>query len=114
MLKTGSLTAFSFANYVNLIALKTKAFKNTALQTTIWTILIFIVLTLLTMKNEASSDGLNTYGFPFTFYDHFTGKCDDCYGKFGFKKLNFILDVLIITATIFTVITLKSKTFFKR
>jgi len=47
------------------------------------------------MKREAASDGIDTYGFPFTFYDHFEGKCDNCYGKFGFKPIYLFVDFLI-------------------
>ncbi len=67
---------------------------KTAKSTIIWTTLIFVALTLLTMKNESASDGFDTYGFPFTFYDHFEGKCDDCYSKFGFKIYNLLADIL--------------------
>lgn len=49
---------------------------KTAKSIIIWTIIIFITITLLTMKEEAASDGFDTYGFPFTFYDNFEGKCD--------------------------------------
>ncbi len=68
---------------------------KTTKSTIIWTIIIFISLTLLTMKNEAASDGFNTYGFPFTFYDYFEGKCDNCYGEYGFKPLYLFVDIFI-------------------
>jgi hypothetical protein len=46
------------------------------------------------MKNEAESDGFDTYGFPFTYFDHFEGKCDNCYSQFGFKPYFFLADIL--------------------
>ena len=62
--------------------------------TIIWTIIIFVALTLLTMKNEAHFDKLDTYGFPFTYYDYFEGLCDKCHDNYGFKPLYLIADIL--------------------
>ncbi|MDB5208294.1 MAG: hypothetical protein JWR72_3369 [Flavisolibacter sp.] len=42
------------------------------------TIFVFMVLTLVTMKEEASFDGDNTYGFPLTFHIQYSGMCDPC------------------------------------
>lgn len=75
----------------------------------IWTILVFVTLTLLTMKNEAASDGIDTYGFPFTFFDHFGGKCDDCYHKFGFKITHLFIDILFALTSSFFITILKRK-----
>lgn len=75
----------------------------------IWTILFFVTLTLLTMKNEAASDGIDTYGFPFTFFDHFGGKCDDCYHKFGFKITHLFIDILFALTSVFFITILKRK-----
>ena len=84
---------------------------KTVKQTIIWTILIFIGLTLLTMKNDAASDGSNSYGFPFTFYNYFSGKCDNCYDKFGFKLLYLLADIGLIAVLVFLLIRLKNKLF---
>ncbi len=46
-------------------------------------------------KFEASSDGYNEIGFPFTFYRSFSGKCFDC-KETGFLLEWFLLDSLII------------------
>jgi hypothetical protein len=67
---------------------------QTAKSTIIWTIITFVTLTLLTMKREAAFDGIDSYGFPFTYFDHFEGKCDDCYSKFGFKQNYLFIDIL--------------------
>lgn len=82
-----------------------KTFK----QTIIWTIGIFFILTVLTMKNEASSDGISSYGFPLTFYNLFNGKCDNCYDQYGFKILSLLTDIGIIAVIVFIVIQLKNK-----
>lgn len=71
---------------------------KTIKSTIIWTTLFFVALTLLTMKNESDFDGFDQYGFPFIFYDHFEGKCDDCSGTFGFKPLYLLLDILFTLA----------------
>lgn len=69
-------------------------------------------MTLLTMKQEAASDGFDTYGFPFTFYDNFEGKCDNCYDNFGFKPILFFADILIILVFAYLIVFVKNK-FFK-
>ncbi len=78
-------------------------------STIIWTIIIFVALTLLTMKNEAAADGYDLYGFPFVYYDHFAGKCFDCYGKvkFGFKPVYLLADILFAMTFGFLVTILK-------
>ncbi|QIE58667.1 hypothetical protein G5B37_03550 [Rasiella rasia] len=43
-----------------------------------FTLLIFIMVTLLTMKIETPFDGNDTYGFPFTFHIKWSGMCDPC------------------------------------
>ncbi len=40
------------------------------------TIVVFMVLTLLTMKEEIPFDGDNTYGFPLTFHIQYSAMCD--------------------------------------
>jgi len=64
------------------------------------------------MKQEASSDGFDTYGFPFTFYDNFEGKCDNCYDNYGFKPSFLIIDILITLSFAYSIILVKNK-FFK-
>ncbi len=84
-------------------------FMKTVKSTIIWTIIIFVALTLMTMKNEAASDGFDIYGFPFTYYDHFEGKCDDCYSKLGFKPVSLLADILFAMTFGFLVTILKRK-----
>ena len=78
-------------------------------STIIWTIIVFISLSLLTMKNETASDGFDTYGFPFTFFDRFEGKCDNCYSKFGFKPYHLLGDIFFALTFGFLITILKSK-----
>ena len=84
-------------------------FMKTVKSTIIWTTIIFVTLTLLTMKNEAASDGFSVYGFPVVYYDHFEGKCDNCYGKFGFKPINLLIDILFAMSFGFLVTIVKGK-----
>ncbi|CAH0184971.1 hypothetical protein SRABI27_01352 [Pedobacter sp. Bi27] len=72
------------------------------------TILLLIISTLATLKLEAASDGLDQYGFPFTFYDSFSGKCDNCYENFGFKPFNLLLDFLFAFICAYVIVRLKS------
>jgi hypothetical protein len=57
---------------------------------------IFIALTMLSFDYNSQSDGFDYLGFPFTFYIHFEGKCENCYDKLGFNGFLFVLDVLIV------------------
>ena len=75
----------------------------------IWTIVIFITLTLVTMKNEGAFDGVGAFGFPFTYYDYFEGKCDNCYRNFGLKPFYLIVDVLFALVLGFLIILFKRK-----
>ena len=85
---------------------------NKAFKHTIWgTIVVFVGVTLLTIKNQAPSDGLNSYGFPFTFYDYFSGKCDNCYAKYGFKLLYLFADIGLTALLVFFVVRAKNKIF---
>ncbi len=84
---------------------------KTVKSTIIWTIVFFVALTLMTMKNEAASDGFDKYGFPLTYYDHFEGKCDNCYDKYGFKPLSLLTDILFATIIGFVTVKLKDKIF---
>jgi hypothetical protein len=72
-------------------------------------ILLLIISILATLKLEAASDGFDQYGFPFTFYDRFSGKCDNCYQNFGFKPINLLFDILLALICSFGIITLKCK-----
>lgn len=72
-------------------------------------VLLLIISTLATLKLEAASDGFDRYGFPFTFYDVFSGKCDNCYQNFGFKPINLLLNILLALICSFGIITLKRK-----
>ena len=82
---------------------------KTVKSTILWTVIIFVALTLLTMKNEAASDGFDTYGFPFIYFDHFEGKCNNCYGKFGFKPLYLLVDILFAMTFGFLITIFKRK-----
>lgn len=84
-------------------------FIKTVKSTIIWTTLIFVALTLLTMKNESASDGFDTYGFPLTFFNHFEGKCDDCYSKFGLKIYNLLADILFALTFGFLITVVRRK-----
>jgi len=77
------------------------------------TVLLLIISTLATLKLEAASDGFDQYGFPLTFYDSFSGKCDNCYRNFGFKPLNLFLDFLSTLICAYIMVRLKS-TFSKK
>jgi hypothetical protein len=68
------------------------------------------MLTLVTMTREASIDGSDMYGFPFTFYSHFEGKCNNCYNSFGFRPLCFCIDMLL--SLVFTYLFIRVKTIF--
>jgi len=61
------------------------------------------------MKQEAASDGFDTYGFPFTFYDNFEGKCDNCYGNFGFKPIFLLADILLALLIAYLAVWFKNK-----
>ncbi len=106
---TGIAVAIPKSSAQALAAKRLANFMQTVKSTIIWTIIVFVTLTLLTMKNEASSDGLDTYGFPFTYFDHFEGKCDGCYSKFGFKPNYLLIDILFAMTFGFLITIVKSK-----
>jgi len=70
----------------------------------------WLVVSFLFGKFEASSDGYNEIGFPFTFYRTFSGKCFDC-KETGFLLGWFLLDFLsvLIVAFILRMIIYKFK-----
>lgn len=51
--------------------------KN-VIQILILTIIVFVVITFVTMKIETPFDGNDTYGFPFTFHKKWSGMCFEC------------------------------------
>jgi hypothetical protein len=61
------------------------------------------------MKEDALADGINSYGFPLTFYTYFSGKCENCYENYGFKLLYLLTDIGLIAVFVFLVIRLKNK-----
>lgn len=61
------------------------------------------------MKCEAAYDGLDEFGFPFVFYNHFEGKCIDCYSKFGFKPSGFLGDIAVAISVAWLIIYLWKK-----
>jgi hypothetical protein len=48
---------------------------------------------MLTAKGEAASDGVDSYGYPYTYYDYFGGKCINCYDQFGFHYSALLKDI---------------------
>ncbi|MBI2729992.1 MAG: hypothetical protein HYX40_04440 [Sphingobacteriales bacterium] len=67
-------------------------------------LIIFVALTILTIKNEADSDGFSKYGFPLRFYSYTDGKCDNC--NQGFKTTNLLLDILISVTASYIIISI--------
>jgi hypothetical protein len=63
------------------------------------------------MKQKAAVDGIDSYGFPLTFYTYFGGKCDNCYDQYGFKLLYLLADIGIMAIIVLLAIRLKNKTF---
>ena len=78
------------------------------------TILLLIIFTLATLKLEAASDGFDQYGFPLTFYDSFSGKCDNYYQNFGFKPLNLLVNILFVFCLAFVIVMVKIKFYRKK
>jgi len=61
----------------------------------IWFSVTFVCFTLITMENNAASDGISSYGFPKTFYSYTGGKTDPGFYKdHGFNAPNFIVDLI--------------------
>jgi hypothetical protein len=65
-----------------------------------WTTLLFVVLTLLTLKIESPSDGNDTFGFPFIFYKAFGGK-RTYYPPNEFAVLFLLFDVFTAYVIVF-------------
>jgi hypothetical protein len=62
---------------------------------TIAAVLIFIFVTLISMRLGSAHDGVDEFGFPFTFYDRLGGKCDNCYEAYGFRFFPFLIDLAL-------------------
>jgi len=57
----------------------------------------WMVINVISIKFEASSDGYSEMGLPFPFYRRFTGKCFNC-KEVGFLWKGFLLDIVILLA----------------
>ena len=73
--------------------------KN-VIQILIITIIVFVVITLVTMKIETPFDGNDTYGFPYTFHIKWSGMCFECPENptetyYGYLLIDFIIAGLI-------------------
>lgn len=44
----------------------------------LYTLLLFVVVSLVTASLHSTSDGYDLIGFPFLFYSNTSGKCNDC------------------------------------
>src|SRR5207245_2523839 len=78
-------------------------------QTFILTISMFLVATLLTMKQQALVDGRNEYGFPFRFYTFSYCKDIECIEQLGFDLISFTYDILITTTVALLIVKLKHR-----
>lgn len=69
---------------------------------TIATGLIYVLFTLFTFENNATSDGFTKLGFPFSFYVYSGGKLTEpgLASSFGFSIKYFLIDMLILTIVI--------------
>ena len=73
---------------------------KTVIQILILTIIIFVVITLVTMKIETPFDGNDTYGFPLTFHIKWSGMCFECpenptETNYGYLFIDFLIAFLI-------------------
>ena len=75
-----------------------------------WTILIFILVTLITMKIETPFDGNDTYGFPFTFHIKWSGMCEPCPENPTETYIGYLLiDILIAGLFAFGILSINRK-----
>ena len=58
------------------------------------TAVIFVILVILLSSFHAASDGFDRVGFPFIFYQHNGGKCDNCAYLNWFKVPYLLLDLI--------------------
>jgi hypothetical protein len=82
---------------------------QTKKQVLILTIVLFIIITIITLKEKAFAEGLNEYGFPFRFYTFTYCRSKECIEQTGFRSINLILDFLITMSFSFILIKLKNK-----
>jgi hypothetical protein len=68
-------------------------------STVLFGVLVFALVTALTMRFEAMSDGYTTLGFPVTFLQYTGGKCSACTQYFRWHAL--ALDLLLALAFAF-------------
>ena len=74
------------------------------------TILIFILVTLITMKIETPFDGNDTYGFPFTFHIKWSGMCEPCPENPTETYIGYLLiDILIAGLFAFGILSINRK-----
>lgn len=64
--------------------------------TIVLTNVLFVLSLYFGSSWEAESDGLDRVGFPFTFYQHNGGKCDNCAGLDWFKLHYLIVDLVCL------------------
>ncbi|MGB1296266.1 MAG: hypothetical protein ACPG6V_12385 [Flavobacteriales bacterium] len=83
--------------------------KQNILTLLFWTIIAFIGITLMTGIFELQSDGVSKLGYPWVFYDYFSGKCDDCYLEFGFKPGIFIIDFGLLFLIVYIIMLLRNQ-----
>ncbi|PKL80087.1 MAG: hypothetical protein CVV25_05775 [Ignavibacteriae bacterium HGW-Ignavibacteriae-4] len=66
-------------------------------------VIVWGVITLITLENNLESDGSLNVGFPFTFYTDYVGKTIQDI-KIGFGLMPFISDLFIIFAITYLII----------
>ena len=67
-------------------------------STVLFGVLVFVVVTVLSMRLEAMSDGYTTLGFPVTFLRYTGGKCSDCAQYFRWYALALDFSIAFIFA----------------
>ena len=77
--------------------------------TIILTPILFIVATLLTMKEEAMVDGRNEYGFPFRFWIFSYCQDIECLEQLGFNIVSLTFDIIIVATVAFIIAKFKNK-----
>ena len=65
-------------------------------STVLFGVLVFALVTALTMRFEAMSDGYTTLGFPVTFLQYTGGKCSACTQYFRWHALALDLSIAFI------------------
>ena len=67
-------------------------------STVLFGVLVFVVVTVLSMRLEAMFDGYTTLGFPATFLQYTDGKCSDCVQYFRWYALALDLSIAFVLA----------------